>query len=329
MNRTKASLCVITATIVTVVALFFVSHPEPCLLRTAVITRAPLQQTCMLQGSVTYADVRCLLASSAGCVEDIYVRVGDAVSRGAMLLRLDASAEQQALSQLRAQRYHVRTFMDAALFDASLMSTAAGYFTESESAGAQLLALIESKQIRASDDGIVNNLYVRPGQYVTPGMLLGETRGTEVCLSALWTGDRRCVPKPGMEAYWCGSDGNPAGRLVVESVGIVTETPQLMMQLCFSFIGDTALPRAGDSVPVQLVLDTLPETALLPLEAIDRNGKIWLVRDGRLLCETVSYGYGNNEYIQVPEAFSGERVVLEPDQLSVANGICVRNAEAM
>ena len=326
MSRTKASFCVIAATIITVMALFFSPQPVPVMLRTAVIQHAPLQQTCMLQGSVINADIQYLIAPFAGLVENVYVEAGDPVSGDELLIQLDTTSEQQALSQLQNQRHLIDTCIEP--FDSGVLPAFAEQLLKWDSTGEQLLAMMKAKQIRASASGIISNLYVSPGQYVTQGMLLGETCGHDRCVTALWTGDPYRPPRQGMEAWWCTDDGNHVGKLRLEAVKVVSETPQLSLQLVFCPMNGEALPDTGSKVPVQLILDTQPATALMPLEAIADDGSIYLIRDGRVCREHIVYGKSNNKFIQVPEMLLGLRVLLEPNLTSCIEGGCVKETEA-
>lgn len=327
MSRTKASFCVITATIITVMALFFSPNPAPPTLRTAAIRRASLQQTCMLQASVINADTQYLAAPFSGFVEHVYVEVGDNITQDELLIQLDTAAEQQALARLQNQRYQVDSYMEA--FASALLPAVTEQLLNWGSTGEQLLAVMKAKQIRASASGFVSNLFVQPGQYVTQGMLLGETCGRDRCVTALWTGDPYQMPRPGMEAWWCRDDGTRVGRLQLESVNVVSETPQLSLQLVFGLADREQLPDTGSKVPVQLVLDTQPDAALVPLEAVADDGSIYLIRDGRVYRERIAYGKSNNEFIQVPETLIGLRVLLEPGRASSIEGGSVKGTEAM
>lgn len=327
MSRAKASFCVIAATIVTVMALFFSPEPTPLLLRTAAVVRAPLQQTCMLQGTVSNADTRYLISPCAGLVKEVYVQAGEEIKQQELLLRLDTTAEEEALSELQKQRHMTDGYIRP--LGSGLMATIADKMLDWETSNAQLLSLIEAKQIRADENGVVGNLYVQPGQYVNQGTLLGETCSTDLCITALWTGDRSDSPKPGMEAWWCSDKGTALGKLLLDSVAVISESPQLALQLCFSFVNDDALPDVGSKMPVRLLLDTLSDTAQIPLEAVADDGSLWLVRGDRLCREEVVYGKSNHESIQVPDRLTGLRVLLEPGSVAYAEGSRVKHGEAM
>jgi hypothetical protein len=327
MSRTKASFCVITATIVTVMALFFSPVPPPALLRTTAVVRASLQQTCMLQGTVTNADTQYLVAPCAGLVKEVYTRAGEQILQQELLIRMDAEAEEQALSQLQQQRHAADDCLR--YIGSGVLSTITAQVFRWDSAQEQLRALIDAKQIRAGENGVVSNLYVQPGQYVEQGALLAETGGNGLCITALWTGDQASRPKPGMEAWWCSAKGDAIGKLLLDSVAIVADTPQLTMQLCFSFADGEPMPDAGSKVPVRLILEAFTDAALIPLEAVGSDGNIWLVRDGRLCKEEVVFGKSNNESIQVPDHLAGLQVLIRPDDTGCAEGSRVKRREAM
>lgn len=327
MSRTKASFCVIAATLVTVMALFFSPSPPSTLLRTVTVVRAPLQQSCMLQGMVTNADTRYLVAPCAGLVKEVYVRPGDEILQQELLIRMDAGAEEQAMAQLQQQRHAADGYFR--YLDSGLLTTVAAQVFHWDSAQEQLSALIDAKQIRAVESGVLSNLYVQPGQYVEQGTLLAETGSKGLCITALWTGDHAQRPKPGMEAWWCSANGNAVGKLLLDSVAVISDTPQLTMQLGFSFASGEPIPEAGSKVPVRLILETFPDVAQIPLEAVGNDGNLWLVRDGRLCREEVSFGKSNAESIQVPDRLTGLEVLICPGNAGCAEGSRVRRGEAM
>ena len=85
----------------------------------------------------------------------------------------------------------------------------------------------------------------------------------------------------------------------------------------------------GSKMPVRLLLDTLADTAQIPLEAVADDGSLWLVRGDRLCREKVVYGKSNHESIQVPDRLTGLRVLLEPGSVAYAEGSRVKHGEAM
>ncbi len=317
MSRTTASLCVITVTMIMVVALFVAPLPEATILHAATVQSGSLEKSCMLTGRVTYADAQYLFAPIAGQVEQLCVKPGDSIEKDELLLSLDAQTEIAALSALNRQQTLFNNQLKNNPYATLIQLSGAAELLQWEGSRTELTKLIEAKQIRAATAGTMDAFFVKPGDYVTAGMPLGEMHGETLCINAVWTGDHPTTPKPGMLAWWCSNEGERLGQLTLSDVTIQETSSHAGLLLTFLPATGQSLPfRSGDEVPVHLVLDTLPASGLVPLDAVGSSSRLWVIRDDKATAVQVSFGQGNGDYVQVPQELCGLRVILNPQELS-------------
>lgn len=330
MSKARASLCVIAATVVAAVALFFAPKPAPKALRTAVITRGRLQVSAMVQGTVAYADTRYVPAPVSGRVEAVYAEPGDRLLTGQLIVQFDRSSELAALSALEKRQYAIMNQLAQLSAGTVALEAALGELLPWEAQHSQLQLSMAAKQIRADGEGVLGNLYISPGDYVLQGAPLAEVRSDELCITAFWTGNQSRLPAPGMAACWCDADGTPAGELLLKSVALAGQDAAAGLKLCFAPVGELPLQQPpGTGLPIRLVLDELPETGLAPLSALDPQGCLWLIRDGRAVSCQVAPGEAYDGLMQVPVELEGCRVVLDPESATLTDGALVRTGEDM
>ncbi len=325
MSKAKASLCVIVATCVAVMALFFAPKPALSTLQTAVITRGGLQIACMLQGVVAYSNTRWLPAPATGQVQRVYRQPGERMEAGELVLEMEYGAELAALSAMEHKHYVLNTHLEA--LPAGALTAVAEEVLQWNNSRAQLLAAIAAKQIRLPEGGTLSYLYATAGDFVQAGAPLAEIRGDTLCITAHWTANQSRLPVPGMQACWCNDEGTPMGVLRLETVTAAAEGASAGLRLSFVPLDGASLPfQAGTPVSVRLVLDTLPEAGLVPLDALDSNGRLWFLREGRVVPETIPLGEACGSLVQVPAELVGLRVVMEPEGLALREGHPVRMA---
>lgn len=328
MSKAKASLCVITATFIAVVALFFAPKPAAPILQTATITRGELEITAMLQGTVAYSDTRYLPAPVAGKVQRVFKQPGDSLAAGEMVVELEHGAELSALSALEHRQFSLAVGLETLPTVGTALGDVAGELLQWGTNRSQLLASIAAKQIRAEGSGTLSNLYVQPGDYVQAGAPLAQIRGDTLCITAVWTADQSRLPAPGMAAAWCSDDGTPRGMLQLVSVSMPELGEHAGLRLCFEPTAGESVPlQAGTVLPVRLVLDTLPPAGLVPLAALDSKSRLWILRDGRAVPEAVTLGDSADGLVQVPAELAGLRAVLEPDETVLREKHTVKVAE--
>ena len=309
MSKAKASICVMIATMVTVMTLFFLPKPSRQIFMTTRVSTDSLPVTCMLEGQAVYSGQQILLAPVSGRIARCHVQPGDHVQAGELILRLDSQADEEALAVLESSFYQLEQATDA--LRGALPAT--DLWMSRQQQRATLVASIKMKQIRSDAAGIVENLYVQPGDYVAAGTPLGRFREEKISVSAIWTDDGTGTPAAGMRAYWCADDGTPQYPMTLESVALNNEVNGYILTFSFDAVG-SEIPEQGEKAPVLLTLKELPSAPLIPLDALDDQGQIWIVEDGRIFPLMAATGIADRNSIQVSNLKPGTQIILQPDQ---------------
>lgn len=325
MSKTKASLCVITATALTVMTLFLLPFTPKPAVRTAIVSRGELLQTTLVEGVVAYESQQPVVSLQAGRLSGVYVAQGQRVKAGQLLFAMDTSAEEQALSMLASRRYAAERLTGG---EAALAGATFGW-DEQELA---IRASIELKQLRAQEDGVVGAVYQQAGDYVADGALIGLVHSDGLCVTAAWQPGIYAQAQAGAAATVAATSGESVVYVQLRQTGapaLSAETGQYVQQLTFAPVGNAGLTgfEVGDRVMVEVLNRTDLDVPLAPVEAIDENGRLWLVRDGKAVSMKVDTTLRNDQYLYVPEALLGERIILLPDDSTLTEGCAVKEAK--
>lgn len=332
MPKTKASLWVIAATLVTVVTLFLVPVSPRTAVRTALVERGELIRPALLEGVVSYLREQPLVSPQAGRIARVHVRQGQQVQAGELLISMDTSLQEQELAEISGLLYRQEQALTA-------MSEAGGAVLYGMQNGVEarktqelLQAAIKAGQIRAAEDGVVGALYAAEGDYTEAAGLLGTVHGTEKCVVAAGRAAEFAGVLPGAAALVTASEGQPLGAAVLCGTGapeLDGTTLQAMQSLSFLPADADALSQAriGDRVMVEVVCEVVREGALLPISAVDRQDRAWFVEDGKAVPVQVDISIRNDEFVAVPPEWAGRRVVLCPEEKTLYAGCPVKEAK--
>lgn len=329
MSKTKLSLGVMIATLLAVVTLFFWPVQQATVLKTTRVKPGNMQQTCMLDGQATYSNRQPLVAPVSGQVEKIYVESGQWVEKGQLLLRMSTIEEEIALSQLQKQQYQLQNRLSNVTGQQAWSSADLLVYLTSQKQS--LLSSIAVKQIRASCDGRIENLYVKPGDYLSVAGLIGTISDREITVSTPWISHQGETPVPGMSAWWCDSYGNKLEPLLLKSIGApILQNNQQVYPLTFSCLmeGKSQI-RIGEKAPVCLLLEETAVGAIVEMDALDANQQLWLVRQGTVQPVKVDLDSRKTDQIQLPDELAGSVVVLMPDRYNLFEGMKLNCPEGL
>ena len=332
MPKTKASLLVIAATAATVVTLFLLPFTPRTAVRTAVVERGELICSTLLEGVVAYADEQPLIALQAGRVGKVYVRQGQTVRAGELLISMDTDVQEQELAAVNQMLYEQETALAAFGQAGEAALSAAQTTLQARTRQAELRASIASAQIRAEADGVVGALYVAEGAIAGEGGLLGSIHGTGLRVVAAGRAEELANVAPGAAAMVTSAEGKALGAAVLGQSGapeLDSSTGQAMQSLSFLPMDDGAWMGvgAGDRV-VELVQEALEDQALVPISAVDSRDRVWFVEDGIATPVEIDLTLRNDAYVAVPQEWAGKRVVLLPETASLYPGCAVKEARA-
>ncbi|MBP3648259.1 MAG: efflux RND transporter periplasmic adaptor subunit [Clostridia bacterium] len=330
MSKTNVSIGVMIATFIAVMALFFWPDSSVPKLKVAIVCPGALQRECMLQGTAIEGEQVPIVTPFGGRVAQVYAKSGEYVQQGQLLIRLDSQLEEDALAQLEIQQHQLKSQLSQWIDPAFENGSQFALLTELSKQRDSIVAAIEYKQIRATSTGKLENLYIKADDYLSEAGLIGNlsTGGNKVMAS--WIAQQGQPPLPGLQAWWCKTDGTKLESMILERVGVPTEhNNQLIYPLTFRSTGLPSNITPGETAPVCLLLEAVQVNAMVPVEAIDSNGQVWVLRNGYAEPVSVEYGQHNDAFLQVQNELIGETVLLNPDELPLRKGMLIRRSEGL
>lgn len=320
MPRTRASLWMILFTTVTVITLFLLPFTPRTAVHTVTVETGDLLRTLTLEGTVAYRHQQICAALSAGVVEQVYVHPGQRVQKGDLLFAMDVSAQTALLAQWSRNRYAQQQTAEW------LAAWQDGSGTEWE-----LRAQIEGAKIRADRDGVIRAVYVEPGDAVASAGWLGVVSGEERCVSAVaYTQDLQGV-EIGAAAMLNGKKQSGAATLCsLNAPQRNGETSQSVQQLTFLPVDQEVLAETeiGETVEMELLLKCLENVTLIPIGAVDKQGQVWVVENGKATPRSIDTSQRNESFVAAEQGLAGARLILQPDQYGLWAGCPVKEARS-
>lgn len=322
MPRAKASLWVILTSALTVAVLFLLPYTPAVPVRTAEAHRGDLLRSVLLSGVVSYESQQPCLNAQAGRVAKVHVRAGQRVQAGELLFSMDTSAQEAALASLERARYAQR----AALGQQEAVVSALAVERELawQEQERQLRQSIEAASIRAGMDGVLDAVYAVEGEWVEAGSLLGSVRDTAKCVIA----QARQTVCPGTAAALEGRE-NTLGAAVLSRVS-APDMESGTQQLVFLPASQEQLAQCetGETVTVEVLVETVADCVLAPLSAVAADGRIWYVEDGKARSEAPGELKRSGESVALDANWEGRQVILLPDDARLSEGCAVKEAKA-
>lgn len=321
MRKGKKSLLMLLCSVCTAVLMMLWPVKPVMKVQAAVVQRGELVQSVLLSGTVRYAQEQPCISLKNGVISDVHVSTGQTVRQGDLLFSLDTAAEEQALASLYEMKY---AYLEAlAGVDTPIAALTLQTELEWQQQEMQLMAGIEASQIRAVMDGVMDAVYVEEGDFVAETTLLGLTRGTGRQIAAVaYTGDIGGI-YPGAAAM--AKRGGKSFSVTLKRIEAAADASGFQM-LYFEPLDESALSecRAGEAVQVELATQVHPVSALIPLSAIDADGKVWLIEDGKAYAYEVSLDEYSRTYASADLDWAGCTMILYPEQYNLNDGIPVR-----
>lgn len=324
MPRAKASLLVILTSALTVAVLFLLPYTPAQRVRTAVVERGDLMRSVLLSGTVSYLNQQPCVNAQAGRVARVYARPGQTVRAGDLLFVMDTSAQEAALSTLEQARYAQR----AALEGQSGAVTALAMERELawQEQEAALRQSIEAAHVRAGIDGVVEVVYAREGDWLDAACVLGAVRDESKCVVAT----ARLAALPLAQAGTPAALGeNGLGPAVLSRLD-APDAQSGTQRLVFTPAAQEQLAKCeiGETVTVEMLVETVRDCVLAPLSAVAADGRVWYVEDGRAHSAVPESMKRGGELAALGEEWEGRRVILLPDSARLTEGCAVKEARA-
>ncbi len=324
MPKAKASLWVILTSALTVAVLFLLPYTPAVPVRTAEAHRGDLLRSVLLSGVVSYESQQPCVNAQAGQVARVHVKAGQRVRAGELLFSMDTSAQEAALASLEQARYAQR----AALGQQEAVVSALAVERELawQEQERQLRQSIEAASIRAGMDGILDAVYAVEGEWVEAASLLGSVRDTAKCVIA--QARQTLAVCPGTVAALEGRE-RALGAAVLSRVG-APDAESGTQRLVFLPASQEQLARCetGETVTVEVLVETVADCVLAPLSAVATDGRIWYVEDGKARSEAPGELKRNGESVALDATWEGRQVILLPDNARLSEGCAVKEAKA-
>ena len=321
MRKVRASLGVIAITAAAVGLMLLLpwmtmsSLPteSPAKVQLTQVGIGDVERIIAVSGHIRYEAEYAALSPATGIVDQVYVRAGDSVSAGQALFRLDASAEEAALSAAYAAQGSAGTSAVAALaaLPAQANLAALSGLTAAEETQARLSAMT----VRAQADGQVLQVSVSERGGVMAGtaaVLLSDTRQRVLCTAVLRDAEQ---VQAGQRARLL-SGGVTACMATVRDVGPAQTdslTGQTVAEIVLSPDENLPLPL-GASVDAEIILAGQSTVTVLPVTALTDSGTVWWAAEGRLWETPVTVALQDevSAWVSLPE---GTLVVDHPAAL--------------
>lgn len=324
MRRVKISLGVMAATAAAVGLMLLLpgmtmsSLPteSPARVQLTPVLRGEVEQMIAVSGHIRYESEYAALSPVTGIVEKVYVRAGDAVAAGQALFRLDASAEEAALSAAYASQAGMEASAVQAL--AALAEEAdVGALTSAASVAStqETQARLSAMTVRAQADGQVLQVSVSERGGVMAGtaaVLLSDTKQRIVCTAVVRDAER---VQQGQRARIL-SGGVTACMATVREVGPAQTdslTGQTVSEIILTPDENLSLPL-GAPVDAEIILAGQSGVPVLPVTALTEAGTVWWAAEGRCWEMPVTVALQDELYawVSLPE---GVQVIDHPGAL--------------
>ena len=171
-------------------------------------------------------------------------------------------------------------------------------------------------------------VYRQEGELLNAGELLAIVHSTEKNVAAVCRTTIVSKIGTGAEATIMDSKGQTVGEARLTAIGAPetdTSTGQSIQRLVFDPENPlTAEP--GQRCVVELVQECRPDVPLVPQEAVDGDGGLWLAENGTAIHYALEEPDCAGQMVQVPEELLGKRLILNPEESRLTPGCPVKEA---
>ncbi len=323
MRRARQAALLLAGSVAAAVCIAATPVKSGIRVETAVVRAGELAETIWLNGTVQYADEQPYISLKSGTVAGVYVQAGDRVCKGDLLFQMDTTAEIQTLASLYEAWYQNERMIDG--FSETAAALGRPRALEWQQLEAQSKAMIEAGQIRASMDGVVEAVYVREGDGIGEGTLLGMSRGTEKQLAATVRSADASLLKTGA-VVWIERNGERI-QGAVSQIQALPEKGASLINIIPEKAETFAGFSIGETVRTEAVVSIHNADALMPLAAADEDGFVWMAVDGKVQKKAFEWNLCSRTHAQADAEWLGQTVILYPDRYRLRDGMNIQVAE--
>lgn len=312
MPRVKASLLVMLTTLLTVAVMLMLPYTPKQVVRTMVAQKGEWIQSMMLSGVVSHGKEQICISPRNGRISRVCVEPGQQVSKGELLFLLDTSQEERMLHAM----YQAQNEQQKWLADTAASALAAQQNMQWKEKEQQLLYAIESAQIRAEMDGVIGDVYMEEGSYVETAGWLGSVHDGQLCIIA--SGEKSLMERTEQGALAVLSqEEKPLGVAKVSRIHAPLAQAGGMQQMTLLPLKQEQLAQCaiGETVTVELLMETLSDHVLIPLSAVDADGRVWYAENGYAHAQKLDVSKRNGETVAASSEWEGRSMILSPENL--------------
>lgn len=319
LNKSRVSLWLLSATAVIVAAMIVAPRvtmsslptESPARVQVCEVTRGAVEQALCVTARVRYEAEYAAVVPCAGIIRQVYVAPGDRVRAGQALFRMDGTAQEAALAAAISDA--PAALVPDSLGNAAVEASAAlSQWTarETDATLRQAEAALSQLTVRAQADGLVHQVDIAENSGALAGTPAVALSGTQQLLTAQVVARDAASLRVGMAArVMSGSDLLCTAS--VRSIGAVetdatTGQTVTLVTLCPETPLDLPI---GAAVDAEIILYGQQNVPTLPLSAVDEDGTVRWIADGRCYRLPVEVVMADevNCWVNLPE---GLRVVL-------------------
>lgn len=290
---------------------------------TATVTKGISNKSFTMLGTVAPDQAVEIKAETAGQVEELYVKLGDELKKGArvaridnQLLRIGLSNAEQKLADANQNFVRYKNLYDGGAASQAQYDQYKLAFENAQNQVAEAKRQLQKAMVTAPFNGVITKKSIDEGAFVTVGgpiATIVDVKNLKVQLNvsehdayALRVGDPVKITAsvfPGVEydgqITFISPQGDNAHNYPVE--------------IAFKNKEDNAL-KAGTYVNVNFSRKSTTEVIQVPRAALVgsiQNAKVYVVRDGMATAKSITVGSDNGDYLEVINGLQpGEEVVV-------------------
>ena len=320
MCKTRISFLLILASVMIAATSISLAYVPSIEVNTALVHTGPFAEIIRLVGTVSYSREQLCAFPIAGKVAQVYVKPGQSVKKGDLLFRLETSEVENTMALLSSGQENWRQF-GVENFDAALPPVSINQLYEIQQLRQQMLAQIAGSQIRAEIDGIVDAIFINEKQMINASVFAARIVGSEKMIKVAEQSLKLQKNAPVLISY----KGQELGTAYYVEDEVVEENMMQIRNLKFVSY-DNCLDEIDihETLELSLLEGECSETALIPLEAVTYENRIWLVEDNHARSVEIDVSRHNEFYVAAEEEWRGKRVILFPDLYELSEGCLVR-----
>ena len=324
MTKARASLWMFGMTFLTVSFMLLWPYTPKKIVTTATVQMGDLLQTILLAGTASYESERPIVSLLDGQIQRVHIIPGQRVQKGQLLFSLDTTAEEEMLAYvIKARIQQEQLYQEDALAAMAVQG-----ITQLREKEKELRSRIEAAQIRAQQDGRVEQVYVQDGDYAKTAQFLGTLSGEQICICVAADTDTLRFAKIGSPAV-IKKNGKLAGMAVLDSLSapVMEETTGAAAQQGVFRILDAGQINAGDRLTLEMLQNRTETAALVPISAVSRKNEVWIDEGGKAVPVSIDVSIRNDTWVAAGDELTGKKVILLPDLYELTPGCAVQNAE--